>query len=57
MNVERIIARLGYMHKEDVVTLFEAILNTNLPSTDYALGQAKVLREFKEFIEENKSKE
>ena len=53
MDTQKIIETLGYMHREDVVTLFKAILNANLPSTDYVLGQARVLREFKELIEKN----
>lgn len=54
MNTEKIIEHLDYMYPSDLEVLFEAILNANLPSSDYVLGQAKMLNEFKQVIEKNK---
>ena len=49
MDVEKIVEHLKYMHESDLETLFKAISKANLPS-EYILGEAKVLKDFKEII-------
>lgn len=50
MDVRAILEKMGWMHDSDLEMLFNAILNSNLPSMDYKLGEAKALKEFKEII-------
>lgn len=53
MDVRAILEKMGWLHDSDLELLFNAILNSKLPSSDYKLGEAKALKEFKETIIKN----
>jgi len=53
MDVEQIVKTLNHWYNTDLEILFKAILNSNLPPTDYIMGEADRLNKFKDLIKKN----